>query len=223
MQLHYHPVSVTSRAIWLCIEENQLPVNLVVVDLLKGEHHEAEYVKLNPNRLVPVLEEGDFVLTESSAILKYLADKFDLSSYPKGLQERARVNERMDWLNTQFFREYGYNLIYPQIFPQHKRPSETTQQETLQWGSERARQAMQLLDDHLLADDPYLCGSDLTIADYLGVAMVTAGEHIGVNLDAFPKVKAWLGRMKSLPSWDKVNQVHEGFKASLANQTFVHF
>jgi hypothetical protein len=70
-----------------------------------------------------MLEDGDFRLTESSAILKYLADKHDLPSYPKDSKKRAQVNEVMDWLNTQFFRDFGYGLIYPQLFPNHKRRS----------------------------------------------------------------------------------------------------
>lgn len=223
MKLYYHPVSVTSRALWLFIEDSQVDVELEVIDLLKGEHHQEPFVKLNPNRLVPVLEDDGFVLTECSAILKYLADKFDLPSYPKDLQARARVNERMDWFNTQFFREYGYNLLYPQLFPQHKRASETAQQETLKWGKERAAQAMQVLNDHILGSRDYVCGSDMTIADYHGAGLVTGGEHIRIDFGGYPNVEGWLGRMKSRPAWSKVNQVHEGFKASLAEQQFVNF
>jgi len=66
-----------------------------LVDIFKGEHVQPAYRALNPNALVPMLEDGDFRLTESSAILKYLADKIDSPLYPKGLQQRARVNERM--------------------------------------------------------------------------------------------------------------------------------
>ena len=58
---------------------------------MTGEHMKPAYAAINPNRLVPVLEDGDFRLTESSAILKYLADKIDSPAYPKDLQEaRAR-------------------------------------------------------------------------------------------------------------------------------------
>jgi len=101
MKLYYHPVSTTSRPVWLFIAENGIDCELKVVDLMKGEHYQPEYVAINPNRMVPVLEDGDFRLTESSAILKYLAEKTGSSTYPKELRLRAKVNEMMDWINTQ--------------------------------------------------------------------------------------------------------------------------
>jgi glutathione S-transferase len=98
-----NPVSNTSRPIRLLIMENKLPVDEQIVDFNTGEHLGESYLKLNPNGLVPTLVDGDFILTESSAIMKYLADKFDLAAYPKDLQKRARVNEMMDWFNTGFY------------------------------------------------------------------------------------------------------------------------
>ena len=95
-----------------------------VVDLFTGEHHKPEFAKINPNCLVPVLEDGDFRLTESSAILKYLADKAGSPAYPKDLKARARVNEMMDWFNANIYKDFGYGVIYPQTFPHHKRPSD---------------------------------------------------------------------------------------------------
>ena len=129
MKLYMHPVSMTSRPVRLFIAEHNIPVEEVTVDLMKGDHYKPPFTTINPNRQVPVLEDEGFRLTESSAILKYLADKANSPAYPKDLKQRAKVNEMMDWLNTQFYREYGYGFIYPQIFPQiHKRPTEAAQQ-----------------------------------------------------------------------------------------------
>lgn len=221
MKLYFHPVSVTSRPVMLFASENRIPIEMKVVDLMKGEHHQPPFTDLNPNRLVPVLEDEDFVLTESSAILKYLAEKIASPAYPKDLRPRARVNERMDWFNTQFYREYGYHLVYPQIFAHHKRPTDEIQKATLEWGKERATAALGVLDGHILKDSKYVCGDDMTIADFQGAAFVTAGEHIDVKLDKYPNVKAWVGRMKALESWDKVNEVHNGFAQSLKGQTYI--
>ena len=123
MKFYYHPASTASRPVLLFAAESGLALELQLIDIFKGEHHQPAYKALNPNALVPMLEDGDFRLTESSAILKYLADKTASPLYPKDPQRRARVNERMDWINTQLCRDFAYGLVYPQIFPSHKRHS----------------------------------------------------------------------------------------------------
>jgi glutathione S-transferase len=100
MKLYMHPISMTSRPVRLFIADNKLEVEEQVIDLMTGEHHKEPFASINPSRLVPVLEDGNFRLTESSAILKYLADKIDSPAYPKDLKQRAKVNEMMDWLNS---------------------------------------------------------------------------------------------------------------------------
>jgi glutathione S-transferase len=62
---------------------------------MMGEHYEDEFTAINPNRMVPALEDGEFRLTESSAILKYLASKLEAPEYPRDLKKRARVDEVM--------------------------------------------------------------------------------------------------------------------------------
>jgi hypothetical protein len=127
MKLYMHPVSMTSRPVRLFIAENKIPVDEVTVDLFTGEHYGPAYTAVNPNNLVPMIEDGDLRLTESSAILKYLADKIGSPAYPKDLKQRAKVNEMMDWLNTNFYRDWAYNLAYPQLFPNQKRRSDEAQ------------------------------------------------------------------------------------------------
>src|ERR1044071_1587656 len=134
MKLYYHPISNTSRPIIMFAADSGIDLDMQVVDLFKGEHMQPPYATLNPNCLVPMLEDGDFRMTEASAILKYLADKTNSPAYPKDLQKRARVNERMDWLNTQFYRDWGYGLIYPQLFPNLKRPNDEQQNGVVAWG-----------------------------------------------------------------------------------------
>lgn len=223
MKLHYHPVSMTSRPLMFFLADNGVDCDMEVVDLMTGAHHQPPFVEINPNKLVPVLEDDGFVLTESSAIFKYIADKKEMTKlYPRDLKARARVNERMDWFNTQFYREYGYHLVYPQIFDHHKRPDEGSQKVTLEWGKERAAEALSVLNDHILGDDDYVCGSEPTIADYFGVGLITAGEHIKVDFSKYPKVEAWIGRMKNKSdAWAKTHEVHEGFRQSLADKEFV--
>jgi len=216
MKLYYHPASTVSRPVMMFIEDNAIPAELQVVDLFTGEHMGPAYGAINPSQLVPTLEDGDFRLTESSAILKYLADSIDSPAYPKGLKERARVNEMMDWINTQLCRDLAYGLVYAQIFPGHKRPTDEAQRVTVAWSQERAKRWMGVLDQKLLgAGKPFLCGSQITIADYYGASFVHLAEVVGSDLSAYPNVKAWLGRMKQRPTWEKVYSAINGFAQQL--------
>jgi len=69
-------------------------------------------------------------------VLKYLdlAAHFDAPEYPKDLRERARVDSLMDWFNTGFHQDFGHELVYPQILPNHKRPTDEQKAATIAWG-----------------------------------------------------------------------------------------
>ena len=221
MKLYMHPVSNTSRPVLMFIRDNNLPVEEEVVDLMTGAHHQEPYASLNPNRMVPTLVDGDFVLTESSAILKYLAEKFDLPAYPKDLKKRAKVNELMDWFNTNFYRDYAYGVVYPQVFPHHKRPSEDVQKATIAWGKELTKKWLQVLNDHWLGKgNRYLTGDEVTIADYFGAGLATCGAMIRTEFKNYPNVEAWLKRMEATPSWGKTNEAMYGFRDHLKEQQF---
>ena len=221
MKLYMHPVSNTSRPILMFIKDNNLPVEEEVVDLMTGAHHQEPYISVNPNRQVPTLVDGDFVLGESSAILKFLAEKFDLAAYPKDLKKRAKVNEMMDWFNTHFYHDYGYAVVYPQIYPHHKRPSDELQKGTIAWGKDLTKKWLQVLNDHVLGSkNKYVTGDQLTIADYFGAALLTCGDPIRTEFSAYPNVTAWLKRMETTPSWTKCNEAMYGFRDYLKEQQF---
>ncbi len=221
MKLYMHPVSMTSRPVRLFIAENNIPVDEVVVDLFTGEHTKPPYTDKNPNALVPMIEDGDLKLTESSAILKYLADKIGSPTYPKDLKLRAKVNEMMDWLNTNFYRDWAYNLAYPQLFPNVKHRSDEAQSATIERGQENAKRWLKVLNDYWIGpNNQYLCGNQITIADYFGAALVTLGEVIRCDMSAYPNVERWLGNMKKLPNWPKINEVFYGLVESVKEQPF---
>ena len=109
MKLYTHPVSTACRPVMQFIADNNIPCEMEVVDILKGAHYGPEYSAKNPNRLVPMLEDGDFRLTESATILRYLADRFDRDDlYPRDPRERATV----DWV-----LDLWALVIRPALFP----------------------------------------------------------------------------------------------------------
>ena len=224
MKLYMHPASNASRPVRLFIAENRIACEEQIVDLMTGEHYQEPYATLNPNRLVPLLEDDGLRLTESSAILKYLASKYELPSYPRDLRKRAKVDEMMDWFNTQFYRDYGYGLTYPQIFAHHKRPTDEVQAGTIAWGKERARGWFTVLDTFWLGSaKPYLCGDEITIADYFGSCLATLGEVIRCDFSAYPNVDRWLNKMRRLRTWDSVNEALYGFARAVKEQPFQAF
>jgi glutathione S-transferase len=216
-------VSNTSRPVRTLIAENKLPVEEVALDFYKGEHASEPYISLNPNGLVPTLVDDDFVLTESSAIMKYLADKYSLPSYPKDLKKRAKINELMDWFNTGFYRDYAYNVVYPQIYPHHKRPDEQTQKGTLEWGKAQTRKWLKVLNDHWLGKgNKYLTGNELTIADIFGYALITCGVVTRDEFKDFPNIERWLAEVGKLPAWKAVDEALVGFRDYVKDQQFVN-
>jgi glutathione S-transferase len=222
MKLYYHPASTTCRAVMLGAAEMGVALDYELVDLMKGAHLSAGYAAVNPNCLVPCLEDGTFRLTESATILRFLADSVGSPAYPQDLRQRARVNEAMDWINSNLYKDLGYGLVYPQLFPHHRRPTEEGQQATLQWAQARTRHWLKVLDTwHLQDGRPFLCGTGATIADYLGASILSLLELVRADLSPYPNVSRWYADVKALKGWPGVNEVFEGFKASLAGKEFV--
>lgn len=222
MILYYHPVSTASRPILHFCAEAGIDFEPIIVDLMTGEHFKQPYAAVNPNCMVPVIDDEGFVLTESSTILKYLADKFESPAYPRSLQTRARINELMDWFNSNLYREYGYHLIYPQLLPHHRRQPEVTNRATVEWGRVQSNILLQTLNDHYLGrGNTCLCGNSVTLADYFGAAILSLGEIIGIDFSGYPNIDRWLKVIKAMPSWIAINEAHDGFVASMKEKTFV--
>jgi glutathione S-transferase len=225
MKLHFHPVSTASRPVVLFCAEAKISYEPVIVDLMSGAHLKPPFVTMNPSHMVPVLEDDGFILTESAAIMRYLADKVDSPTYPKDLKKRARVNERLDWVNANLYREIGYHLVYPQIFPHHARTPDVAQTSLLNWGKEKTEHWLDIMDKHYLSSGKYLCsdmcGDQITLADYFAASIIYTCTLIGGSFKKHPNLDRWMSTMKGLPSWAKVTEAAEGFAASMKGKSFV--
>ena len=222
MKLYCHPLSTTSRCVLFFVHDSGIKLEEIVVDLFSGEHVKEPFSNMNPSKMVPVLDDDGFILTESSAILKYLAEKSGSPAYPAGdIKARGKINEMMDWINSNFYRDFGYGLVYPQVFPGHKRPTDEAQKVTLDWGKERSESWLGILDAKLLGSShKYLVGDNLTIADYFGLGILTSGELVGCGFKNFPNVKRWLDTMKQRPAYAKVFGPFNEFTATLKDKQF---
>jgi glutathione S-transferase len=205
MKLYMHPASTTCRPILLFIADHQLSVEQQVVNIMTGEQYAPAFAAINPNNFVPVLEDDGFRLTESSAILKYLADKIESPAYPKELRQRARVNEVMDWFNTNLYRTFGYGLCYAQLLDPYKLPDPRGQQLLVEAGKRNAERFLSILDEHMLGTRTCLTGDDITIADYFASGILSLGEVIGCNFAQYPNVLRWNRQMRARPNWQAAN------------------
>ena len=129
MRLYYHPLSSNSRRVLLTAYHLGLDLELVALDLSKGEHKAPEYLRLNPNGRVPLLVDGEFYLWESHAIMQYLADKsLEQDIYPQGISARGDVNRWLFWSASHFapaaafiIRERVSKRIWVWAHPTHSR------------------------------------------------------------------------------------------------------
>ncbi len=218
MRLYVDPITTTSLPLLLFAAEHGHPLQITAVRLLNGEHLTAQYGALNPNRCVPVLQDEDFTLTECSAILKYLADKLHSASYPRDLRSRARVNQAMDWFNTGFYRDVGYGAVYPRLLQEHAFANPATQIDFLTRAEKRAAKWFAILDQHWLREPGFLCGADVSIADYLGSCYVAITDLVGLDLTPYANVRRWMSIMEARPAWREVRGEWNSFRDTLAAQ-----
>lgn len=218
MKLYYDPASTVCRGIMLFSAEHGVELELEYIDLFSERNLEPSFGAINPNRTVPVLVDGDLCLTESSAILKYLADSCGSAAYPTSLRERARINAAMDWFNTGFYHEYGYAIVYSQLLPKYAPSDPAAHAEMIARGHEAAARRLTTLNDHMIGDNAFVCGPQITLADYFGLPILALGEIVGFDLSPWPKVERWVATMKARPAWGPVDVAFQGMKAAVAAQ-----
>ncbi|MGI9388253.1 MAG: glutathione S-transferase family protein [Methyloligellaceae bacterium] len=120
-----------------------------------------EYLALNPNKVVPTLVDGDLVIWESNAILRYLATKHGTKEiYPTELVARTRVEQWLDWQLTTAIT--GIRNLFQGL---HVKDPAFTDPAGLEKAQAQATGAMGILDDHLRTQAGYIVGDALTIAD----------------------------------------------------------
>lgn len=200
MKLYCDPISTTSRPVLMFLAEQDLDVEIVKVDMLSGGHKDPDYLALNPNGLVPFLFDGDFRLGDCAAILKYLAIRSHATAYPEGLKAQLRVDEAISWFSTQFHEHYCLMACYPAMgLPKGASPELLAA--LAAYGAEHAPRWLKVLDGHMLAGRPFVCGDQISLADYIGLSYLLLGELAAYDFSPYPNIRAWVARMKARPSF----------------------
>lgn len=220
MKLYCDPISTTSRPVMLFAAENGVAIEREHVDLLSHANREPPYLAINPNGVVPFLVDGDLTLGESSAILKYLAQKIGSPAYPAEPKAQAKVDEALAWFATNLHEYFCLFTIYPNFGIPHGVDAALAQA-MIAYGHEHAPRWLKVLDTHMLGDRPFVCGDQISIADYLGSAFVTLGEASAYDFGPYPNIRRWIAAMKALPSWDATYAGFNGLVSAVRAEALV--
>lgn len=201
MRLYYYPWSMNARRAVLTALHLNVPVELVAVDLAKGEQRKPEFLRLNPNGKVPVLVDGDFKLWESHAIMQYLADKTPGQTvYPADVQARADVNRWLFWSAQHLTPAVSVlnweRAVKPMLGAGAPDPVEVARGERL------IDQCAPVLDAHL-AGRTWVAGEQLSLADLALATPFAATAHAQLPVMQYANIQAWLARVQALDAWKR--------------------
>ncbi|XP_040163356.1 glutathione S-transferase 1-like [Anopheles arabiensis] len=183
-------VKLTARALGIELFEKEMT-------LLRGDKLMEEFLKVNPQQTIPVLDDGGIVITASHAIMIYLVCKYgrDDGLYPSELVRRARVHTALHLEAGVIFSRLSF-LFEPVIYSGKSYFHSDR--------IEHIRKAYRLLEDSLV--DQYMVGESLTIADFSCISSIaTLVGVVPLDESKFPKITAWMRRMQELPYYEEAN------------------
>eukprot|EP00850_Spirogloea_muscicola_P006035 SM000028S10129 [mRNA] locus=s28:568582:574981:+ [translate_table: standard] len=213
--LYGHPISVHVRRVLTTAYEKGLTEQDIVlqpVDIFEMKHREGEFLEKQPFGLIPVMEDGQFMLYESRAIARYIAEKYEgqgTDLIGSNLEERALVEQWLQVEGQEFnkhvsiiVRELGFKkAVGPPLFPE----------EVNDWLATDAQQKLEkVLDvyEKHLAKHEYLALDRFTMADLSHLPFTNYLFKLakkGDLIESRPNVNAWWKRISSRPSWKKAD------------------
>lgn len=184
----------------LCIKSLGLQVERKIVDLLAGEHLKPEFIKLNPQHAIPVLDDNGTIITDSNAIMIYLVTVYGagngLDLYPKEVVSQARVHAGLHFNSSVLFPRMRF-AFEPMYYSDTLGISEEKR--------DYVAKAYQLLED-ILEGTGYVAGNGLTIADFSCVTSISSlMKIIPMGRERYPRIYEWLDRLKMLPYYEEAN------------------
>jgi len=189
MKLYDFPFSPNCRKVRAVAYEVGVALEYVPVDLLRGESRTPAFLARNPNGRVPVLEDGDFVLWESTAIIRYLAAGTAL--VPTARRALADVDRWIAWQLAHLqpaMSKVGFERIVKQLTRQGPPDQALIDAGTAEFATLTA------VLDHALARKEYVAGA-LSIADFALAAHYSLAPPCGLDVARFERVESWLARV----------------------------
>ncbi|WAS92497.1 glutathione S-transferase family protein [Nannocystis punicea] len=203
MKVYGHPMSTCTRKVLMTLAEKGHQAEFVMVDIMKGEGHNAEHLARQPWGQIPAFEDDDgWQLYESRAICRYLDAKLSGPSLmPADTRQRALVEQ---WISIETSNFTGpamkiiYNLVFGKLFG--KDPDMAAVEE----GRKGVKKAVAVMERQL-ENRNFLVGDGLTLADIFFMPYVeylAAAGEIGL-IDASERVGHWWRRLSERPTWQQ--------------------
>jgi len=201
MKLYTYPPS--SNAMRATVVANQLSfeVERITIDLAKGEQNSEAFAKVNPNRKVPTLVDGDFVLWESHVIMMYLAEKDpDCGLIPSDTQERYKIQQWLAW-NLSHLAPQVSTMLFER-FLKPKFGMGETDEVVVAKVENQFHSFAKILNSHLRGRDS-IVGSTLTVADHaVGADFIYAKQSL-LPMDDYKEIQRWWDNIAQMEAWKK--------------------
>ncbi|MBW4539479.1 MAG: glutathione S-transferase family protein [Myxacorys chilensis ATA2-1-KO14] len=197
-KLYDFALSGNCYKIRLLLTQLNLPFEKIAVNIVDQETHSPDFLQKNPNGKVPVLEtESGVFLTESNAILTYLAD--GTAFFPR---DRLEQTEILKWL---FFEQssLGANLSRPRFWISVAKQAEQFAS-LIAYHQRLGNAALKVMNEHL-TQHPFLVGERYTIADIANYAYTHVANQGGYDMSQYPAIAHWCDRVSSQPNYISIH------------------
>jgi glutathione S-transferase len=192
IKLYGVPRSRALRSLWM-LEELGLPYENVKITPMV-DTRTPEFLRINPNGHVPVLQEDGLTLCESMAINLYLARKYDKGLWPKTLEDEGRAFQWSVWAMTELEDPILTALRNRVLLPEEQRDAQKADD-----AAQRFVAPLKVLDG-AFAGKTYLLGDTFTVADVNVASVLMLAPVASLDLSSATNAQAWLGRCTSRPA-----------------------
>lgn len=197
LKIHAFPLSPRNFKVLVVANYLDLDYEFVFCDFAKGQQKTDAYTQININQRAPAIEDGDFKLWESNAIIYYLATKKP-GLLPMDEKARADVLRWQFWESTTWDPACA-TLVFERVVKGMFRGLGPDEAEVAK-GLERLNAAAAILNTHLKGRN-YVAGDKLSIADLGLASALTMAVPAQLPLDAYPEIQRWAAAMAELPAW----------------------
>lgn len=197
MRLYIHPASYNSARALAAALQTESPVEIVVLDLLRGEQRSPSYLRLNPMGRVPLLEDGERHLPESAAIMWALAERSG-KLLPGGPAGRADALRWISWDLAHLGRAHDVILmerVIKGLF--NLGPPDDQAIEAAQAAGGAAAAVL----EEALGRHPFLTGGAVSVADLFVAGTVRSAAGLGLPWATAPNTARWMASVEALPGW----------------------